>query len=245
MRDSARRFLSIVFLVIAFGRGAALAKPLRFIDDRQQPITSSLEICFQVGTRNDCSTRPKGEPVDIPAEWAGVRVEGPDHGPVSAKWVDLKPGPDGLPVLVVPRKAVLQVVADAKERIAVSLYAQDDPTFRSPSFRIEVQGGKSVRIPAGDHLISLLTQGRAPDLHLLSALPASQQHVPYSLRSGWSFVARTLSEKERTPVSSAKVKLQAAEGFGGPGGKKLSKLSLAGPVWPFSRGFRQLWPARR
>jgi hypothetical protein len=190
-------------------------RTLQLIDDRQQPITASLEICFQVGIRNECSTSTGG-PVKVPMRWDGVRVEGPDHGPVSARHGDLKSTPAGLPVLVVPRKADLQVVADANERITVSLYAQDDPSFRSAAFRVEVQGRKSIKIPSGDHLVSLATPGRAPDLHLLSAPPASQQRVSYSPRSGWSFAARTLSAKERTPVSGAKVELQAAEGFGGP-----------------------------
>src|ERR1700760_4607850 len=126
-------------------RGEAITKPsLRLVDDRGQPIHASLEVCFQIGTRNDCSTLSTGGPVELPADWAGVRVEGPEHGPVSMKRGDLKPGLDGLAVLLVPRKADLQVVAEAKERITVSLYPQDDPTFRSPSFRSEAQGGKSI-----------------------------------------------------------------------------------------------------
>lgn len=214
----ARQLLSAFLLGGAFAcaaQGEAPAKSaLRLIDDRRQPIASSLEVCFQVGTRSDCSALAAGGSVELPADWAGVRVEGPEHGPVSAKRRDLKPGPDGLPVLMVPRKADLQVVGEAKERITVSLYPQDDPTFRSPSFRGEVQGGKSIRIPAGDHLVSLLAPGRAPDLHLLSAPPASRRRISYSPRSGWSFAARALSAKERIPVSEGKVRLQASEGFG-------------------------------
>jgi hypothetical protein len=197
--------------------GEVVTKPsLRLVDDRRQPIRASLEVCFQIGTRNDCSALSTGGPVELPTDWTGVRVEGPEHGPVSIKRADLKPGPDGLPVLMVPRKAELQVVAEAKERITVSLYPQDDPTFRSPLFRSEAQGGKSIKIPAGDHLVSLLAPGWAPDLHLLSAPPASRQRVSCSPRSGWSFVARALSARERTPVSGARVRLQASEGLGAP-----------------------------
>ncbi|HEY4593277.1 MAG TPA: hypothetical protein VIJ61_12765, partial [Thermoanaerobaculia bacterium] len=185
----ARQLLSAFLLggaLACAAQGEAFPKPsLRLVDDRGQPIDASLDVCFQVGTRNDCSALSAGGPVELPADWAGVRVEGPEHGPVSAKRGDLKPGPDGLPVLRVPRKADLQVVAEAKERITVSLYPQNDPTFRSPSFRSEAQGGSSIKIPAGDHLVSLLAPGRAPDLHLLSASPASRQRVSYSPRSGW------------------------------------------------------------
>ena len=216
----ARQILSAFLLGGALAhavRGEAVTKTsLHLVDDRRQPVHASLEVCFQIGTRNDCSTLSTGGPVELPADWTDVRVEGPEHGPVAAKRGDLKPGPDGLPVLMVPRKADLQVVAEAKERITVSLYRQDDPTFRSPSFRSEAQGGSSIKIPAGDHLVSLLVPGRAPDLHLLSAPPASRQRVSYSPRSGWSFAARALSAKERTPVSGARVRLQASEGLGAP-----------------------------
>jgi Carboxypeptidase regulatory-like domain len=216
----ARQLLSVFLLgaaLVCAARGEALKRSsLRLVDDRRQPIASSLEACFQVGTRSDCTSLPAGGWVELPADWTGVRIEGPEHGPISAKPGDLKPGPDGLPFLRIPRKAELQVAAAAKERITVSLYPRDDPTFRSPSFRREVRGGESIKIPAGDHLVSLLAPGRAPDLHLLSAPPASRQAVSYSPRSGWSFVARALSAKERTPVSGARLRLRASEGFGAP-----------------------------
>jgi hypothetical protein len=212
-RFGATFLLLATSLGVGIPQGEAWAASLRFVDDRRQPITANLEICFQVGTRTDCSANLTRGAVEMPAEWAGVRVEGPDHGPIAVKRGDLKAGPEGLPVLLVPRKADLQIAADTKERVAVSLYAQDDPTFRSPRFRVEVQGGKFIKIPAGDHLASLLMPGRAPDLHLLSAPPASKQRISYTPRSGWSFVARCLSGKERAPVAGAQVRLQGAEGF--------------------------------
>jgi hypothetical protein len=85
----ARQLLSAFLLGEALtgaARGEALTKPsLRLVDDRRQPIHASLEVCFQVGTRNDCSTLSAGGPVALPADWTGVRVEGPEHGPVSVR----------------------------------------------------------------------------------------------------------------------------------------------------------------
>ena len=105
-------------------QGEALAKAaLRLVDDRRQPIHSSLEVCFQVGTRSVCSALPTGGSIEPPADWASVRVEGPEHGPVSAMRGNLKPGPEGPPVLLVPRKADLEVVTGGKDDHRLALPA--------------------------------------------------------------------------------------------------------------------------
>src|SRR6478609_4059002 len=171
-----RIVFAVMSLAIAMDSVCAAAKPrsLRLVDDRGKVITGELEVCFQIGTRSDC-VPGRGTPVPVPPELLSLRVEGPDHGPVSVRRQDLKLQPDGGLVLTVPRKALLQIGASPKERLVLSLYGQDDPAFRVPSFRREVQGGSAIKVPAGDHLVSLAASGLAPDLHLLSARPGGSE----------------------------------------------------------------------
>jgi hypothetical protein len=75
-----------------------------------------------------------------------------------------------------------------------------------------------VKVPAGDHLVSLLASGRAPDLHLLSAPPGGSERLVYHPRSGWSLVVR--AQSEGTPVQGAAVDVSGMEGFSGGGGKE-------------------------
>ena len=212
----------------------AAAKPvsLRLIDDRGKAIAGPLDVCFQIGTRNDCIAG-RGEPVQVPPEAVSVRVEGPDHGPVSARRQDLKGERDGGLLLVVPRKALLQVGGSPEERLTVSLYRQDDPSFRLPAFRSEVRGGSSLKIPAGDHLVSLTASGRAPDLHLLSARPGGGERLVYRPRSGWSLVVRCREEKNGAPVPGARVDLEAMEGYS-PRGHADPRVSVQSGLALFS-----------
>lgn len=200
---------------------------LRFLDDRGQPIVADLEVCFQIGTRSECMPSRDGTPVAIPPEADAVRVEGEEHGPVSARWSEIG-RQDGLPSLVVPRKARLDVAAPAKEKIKISLWSQDDPTFRTPSFRGEVHGGSFLKIPAGRHLISLTASGKAPDLHLLTAEPGGRHRLAYTTRPGWSLVLRFRSGEDDAPVRGAKVRLQGSEGFAAPGQVTLLGTSASG-----------------
>src|SRR3954468_14665214 len=120
---------AVLFLLIS---GALLAPPargagvLRFTDDRDKPITSALEACFQVDTRNDCVPVSGGKLSKVPEHFWALRVEGPDHGPVTFQRSAIR---HGTAVLKVPRKAELQIQARPDLRVTVSVYAQDDPSF--------------------------------------------------------------------------------------------------------------------
>lgn len=205
---------SLLLAVVAAGSLQAQAKPatLRLVDDRGKAIAAPLEVCFQIATRRDCVAGREGA-YPVPAEFVSVRVEGPDHGPASVPRQGLKSGPDGDLLLTVPRKALLQISAKSAERLTVSLYRQDDPTFRAPSFRAETRGGASLEIPSGDHVVSLASPGRAPDLHLLSAKPGGNERLDYRPRSGWSLVVRSRAEKDGNAVAGAQVTLGGMEGF--------------------------------
>ena len=127
----------------------------------------------------------------------------------------LKSGANGDLLLAVPRKALLQISAKSDEHLTVSLYRQDDPTFRIPPFRNEVRGGSSLKIPSGDHVVSLAAPGRAPDLHFLSAKPGASERLAYRPRSGWSLVVRSRAEKDGDAVVGAQVTVGGMEGFSG------------------------------
>src|SRR2546423_463401 len=77
---------------------------LRLVDDSGQEITGELEICFQIGTRSDCVSW-RGAPIEVPHEFVAVRVEGPDHGPVSVPQ-NFKKEPNGDLLLAIPRKVL-------------------------------------------------------------------------------------------------------------------------------------------
>ncbi len=199
-------------IVIASVPGAAQAVSLRLVDDRGKAIARPLDVCFQIGTRSDCVVG-RGGSVPIPPEVLSVRIEGPDHGPVFERRGDLKKQPDGGLLVTVPRKALLQIAGGPEDHLSVSLYDQDDPSFRAPAFRKEARVGSSLKVPAGDHLVSLAAGGRAPDLHLLSARPGGTERLIYRPRSGWSLVVRCRAEKDRAPVQGARVDLGAMEGY--------------------------------
>jgi hypothetical protein len=209
---------ALLSAAVALGPVYAAARPgpLQLVDDRGKAIAGELEVCFQIGTRSDCVSG-RGTPVEVPPEFVSVRVEGPDHGPISVPWQNLKKNSNGDFLLAVPRKALLQISASPEERLNVSLYPQDDSTFRTPSFRSEVRGGSSLKVPAGDHLLSLTASGRAPDLHLLSAKPGGNERLVYRPRPGWSLVVRCRAEKESAPVQGAQIDLDAMEGFSAGG----------------------------
>lgn len=211
----------MVRLVLAFFLFTAAevqARPLalRFVDDQGAGIISDLQVCFQVETRQDCV--PCGsEPVDVPPGAASMRVEGPGHGPVSAKREALEAAPDGVAVFTVPRKGFLEIEARRGVRLAVSLYPQDDAAFRKPSFRIEATGDETLRIPSGDHVASLAASGRAPDLHLLSLAPAERRKLVYRERDGWSLVLRSVAAEDGSPLEGTRVDVRGTAGFAAQG----------------------------
>lgn len=198
----------------AFASIAAAADTgsLRFVDDRGQPIAGELDVCFQVGTRSQC-VAARGTPIRVPPEFVSVRAEGLDHGPVSAPRQELQRESKGDLVLALPRKALLRISASPSQRLTVSFYGQDDPSFRTPTFRSQVQGGSSIKVPAGDHLVSMTAPGWAPDLRLLSAKPGASERLAYRSRPGWSLVVRCRAEKDGAPVQGARIEVGSLEGF--------------------------------
>lgn len=191
---------------------AARSGSLRFVDDRGNAVVEKVEVCFQVETRNVCDS-VRGGAIEAPLDFVSVRVEGPDHGPVTAPRQSLERAANGDLLIALPRKARLQIVGGAEERLTLSLYPQGDATFRSASFRSEVRGASTVKVPAGEHLVSLAGSGRAPDLHLLSAEPGGNGRIVYRPRLGWSLVVRCRSETDGAPVQGAQISLRAMEGF--------------------------------
>lgn len=175
---------ALLSAAIALGPVQAAAKSvsLQLVDDRGKVIAEDLEVCFQMGTRSDCAPA-RGARIEVPPELVSVRIEGPDHGPISVLRQNLKKEPNGELLVAVPRKVLLQIAGSPEDHLSVSLYGQNDPTFRTPSFQGEVRRGSSLKVPAGDHLVSLTAAGRAPDLHLLSAKPGGSEVLAMHLSS--------------------------------------------------------------
>jgi hypothetical protein len=185
---------------------------LRFEDDRGQALAAPLDVCFQKETVMDCQP-VSGKTATPPPEFQSVRIEGPNHGPVLLRPMDLKPGPDGYVAVVVPRKADLQVLAEPGPRLTVSLYSPDDPTFRNPSFRQEIEAGGSMKIPSGLHLASLTRAGQAPELTLLNTTPGLRRQLTYSSRQGWSLILRCRAKKDGHVLQGATVHIEGEVGF--------------------------------
>src|SRR3954452_22217282 len=89
-------------------QAAAKSGSLQLADDRGKVIAGELEVCFQVGTRSDCVSW-RGAPVEVPPEFVSVRLEGPDHGPISVSRQSLKRDLHGDLLVAVPRKVLLQI----------------------------------------------------------------------------------------------------------------------------------------
>ncbi len=185
----------------------------RFVDDRGSAIQAPLEACFQVETRTECAPASDGRTSKAPQGFWALRIEGPDHGPLTIQRSQLKAGADGTAVVRVPRKAELQIQAPAALSLTVSVYPQEDADFRTPVFRKEAHGGERIKVPAGDSLVSLASQGHAPDLHLLGAPPGESRRIKYTERAGWSLLLRCRARKDGRPLGGAAVEVQAAEGF--------------------------------
>ncbi len=230
-----RSFLGMVLLC-----GGLVSRPgvaeeiLRFVDDRGLAIHSPLEACFQVETRTQCVAVADGRLASGPPQYWALRVEGPDAGPATLQRSEIRAQNDGTVVVRVPRKAELQVEVRPARLLTVSVYPQDDPTFRTPTFRKEIQRGERLKIPAGDSLVSLSAPGRAPDLHLLGARPGESLRLRYTERTGWSLLLRCRVRKDGRLLSTAAVQVEAAEGFAAPGTRSMKGLSSARGLVPVS-----------
>src|SRR3954463_3444899 len=219
--------LPILLGLLGSSRPGWAADPLRlrFVDDRGQAIQVPLEACFQVETRTDCANVSNGELTRIPAGFWALRIEGGDHGPLTLQRAKIQAGEDGAALLRVPRKADLQVEARLGLRLTLSVYPQEDSTFRSPILRSEIRGGGRVKIPAGESLVSFAAPGQAPDLHLVTLAPGESRRLKHTERAGWSLVLRCRARKDGRLLDKVSVKVAAAEGFAAPGAHPVVALS--------------------
>lgn len=182
------------------------ARTLRLVDDRGVAVPG-LSACFQVELATQCAEAGRDGTVPLPPSFAGVRAEGPHHGPVAARGRDLRPEVEGgPPVLRVPRKAFLQIdgLPPAGSPLTVEVFRVRTPSFRNPVFR-GTPGPGGLEIPSGEMVAALSTRGRAPDLHRLSAPPAGRVRLVYHPRDGWSLVVRCREAAGGKPVGSVAV----------------------------------------
>lgn len=137
---------------------------LELVDDRDRPITTSVQACFQVGLESHCVSGDAGRAIEAPAGFDSVRIEGEDHGPAVLGRQGLKAGTDGVLRGKVSRKALLQVrgVIPQGKVITVSLYDPRDATFRLPAAR-SLFTGSDLKIPAGPWVASLSAPAVASD----------------------------------------------------------------------------------
>jgi carboxypeptidase family protein len=185
---------------------------IRFLDDRGEPVASPLEACFQTDLRTECVNSNSGAPIEPPGRFLLLRIEGPDHGPVSLRYEDLEEGRFAR----VPRKALLQIEKLPADPLTVSVYDKRAPSFDKALFSANAVGQNGIKIPAGDFLVSLSSGRQAPDLHLLSAAPGSVCHVEYRPRRGWSLVLRCRGARDRKPLAASSVSLESVLGYDAP-----------------------------
>lgn len=206
---------TLAFLLAAGTAVEASALEIRVVDDLGAVVASELQVCYQIETRMDCSANSGGL-VEIPDKASSIRIEGPEHGPASFPRAALEERPDSIATVKVPRKAFLDVAGKPGTRTTLSLYRLDDATFRTPWFRVEVEGVETIRVPAGEFVASLSSPGNAPDLHLLSTSPAERYKLTRRDHPGWSLVLRCLSERDGAPLQGASIEVRGTEGFAGP-----------------------------
>lgn len=195
--------------------GAAPGDLLELADDRGEPLGAAVELCFVEGLGTECVGRVPGDgSVELPASFDLLRVEGPEHGPVSARRRDLPAAAKGVRRLAVPRKALLRVRGAGDQRLTAALRPLDALDAGRPAHGLAVPAAGELRVPAGEWLLSLEGRGAAPDLHLLSAAPGSAHTVRYRPRAGWSLVLRAAAKEGEAPVAGARVSVRAARPVG-------------------------------
>ncbi len=190
--------------------------PVDLRDDRGEPVASPLEICYRTDLRSDCVDLAAGEAFTPSAPLRSLRVEGPDHGPVSFPSGDLAPGADGRLRLRIPRKALLQIDKLPPEPLDIAVYDVKAATFDKPLAAARKVGPAGVKIPAGELLVALNSGRKAPDLHRLKVQPGATARLEYQPRAGWSLVVRSLDAKKRQAVASAAISLAVVTGYGVP-----------------------------
>jgi hypothetical protein len=217
MRGSCLGLFLAAVIVSAAGAGAAPAPVFHLVDDQGHPVSGPVEVCFRVELRTDCRRVSAGEDVRPPTEFYSVRIEGEDYGPVDLPREALPAPAKGSLRLAIPRKALLRIDGRAagQQPLTVSLYRPQSPDFREPAVRILLKPGQEeVKVPAGEHIVSLALPGNAPDLQQLSAQPGGRHLITYHPHRGWSLVARVRSAATFQPVPGAHVVIAEAVGYG-------------------------------
>jgi len=185
-------------------------------DDRGESITSPLSLCYRTDLRSDCVDLPAGEPFLPPAPLRSLRVEGPDHGPVSLQGDDLKAGADGRLRLRIARKALLRIDNRPAQPLDVAVYDKRAAAFDKPLAGARGVGPAGCKIPAGELLVALSSGRKAPDLHRLTVQPGAVAHLDYQPRDGWSLALRSRGKKTGKPVAAAVISLESVPGYGAP-----------------------------
>jgi carboxypeptidase family protein len=179
--------------------------------------------------------------VRAPQAFFGLRVEGDDHGPLQLRRQDMSAQSHGSFRVVVARKALLSVdllppelavpdpgFARNHQTLSVSLYSPADPSFREPAFRAKLQDADwRVKIPAGEFVASLTQAAHAPDLHRLTAPPASKVRIAYRRLEGWSLVVRCRAAGGGRLVKGAAVRVAETIGFDRPDRPVAESISQA------------------
>lgn len=201
---------------------------MHLVDDRGRSIDEDVELCFWKGLETSCIEIPPGrDEVELPA-FDLLAVEGSEHGPVRMTRRDLGSDDTGRRVLVVPRKARLEVRRLPEQSLQVSLYDAVSPQFRRPAWRRSVAQGalaeRPLRVPAGRFVAVLTERGNAPDLHLLDAKPGERLVLAYRSRRGWSLLLRTAT-RSGEPVPDANLELEPAAGYGTSPAEKWSRTT--------------------
>lgn len=187
---------------------------LSLLDDRGRPLDAPVQVCFVRELETECTDVGRQGVSGIALRpFELLRVEGPEHGPVTVRRAELGVNDNGGFRLAVPRKARLAIAGLPEETVVLSLYAVDDPEARQPRFRYELEGEGELRVPAGGHLASLSRRGFAPDLHALSALPGGDLRIRYRESDGWSLALRLVSPEDDSPVPGASVEVVPTSDF--------------------------------
>lgn len=209
------------------GTGSLEPATLRFVDDLGREVRGPLEVCVAKshGLSQTCSPLDADSRELTVDDFGWVRVEGPEHGPVSFRRTELqrvdgRENQHGVFRVTVPRKATLRLkgLSNAGQTLTLSLFDQDDAFFRQPAFR-EVVEQRELKIPSGSYLASFRFSESAPDLRLLEVEPGGSYSVEPRRLPGWSLVIRTI-DSDGQPVRSAALEVTASPGFdqvpGGP-----------------------------
>lgn len=210
--------LAVALLVAAAGLAAAEPPPsLRLTDDEGKPLDRRVEACFSIELRTECGKVEPGAEAQLPPSYFSLRIEGEDHGPLQLTRHEVEKSLAAAGHLAIPRKALLRIDGLGQQPLTLSLYRPEDPSFRSPSFRVRLSPGEGeVKVPAGSFVASLAVPGYAPDLQRLATQPAGRHRIAHRARQGWSMIARIRAASTLKPLPEAEVHFFERVGYGRP-----------------------------